>query len=222
MRYSIYIAIAIIFSSCLTSLHPLVTSDRIISDDRVVGNWEHDGVSIHIERFTRGEVYKQLVKTRMGAQNFRLDDPVFNAQDSIMYAHRYAVSYKKDGVDYFMFGAVTKIGNSLYFDLLPIIAADPKHEDGTGFEYTNDYLPAFTMAKLEVGKNALNLHFLDGDFIKEQIRSGNMRIRHEKDELFETFVITASSGELRQFVEKYGNDSRLFSKENSVTLTRKG
>jgi hypothetical protein len=222
MKYSICIAIAFVFSSCLTSLHPLVTPERVISEDRVVGDWVHDDGVIHISRFTKSEIYQQLLKMGASLKKFGSENPALDRQDSIMYEHGYAVSYHKNGVDYFMFGALTKVGNNFYFDLLPIIAADPKHEDGSGFEYTNDYLPAFTMAKLEISKNALNLYFLNGDFIKEQIKSGNMRIKHEKDELFETFVVTASSGELRQFVEKYGNDQRLYSKENSVTLTRKG
>jgi len=47
------------------------------------------------------------------------------------------------------------------------------------------------------------------------------RIKNETDELYGTFLITASTRELQQFLEKYGNDSRFFNKENSVTLNRK-
>lgn len=221
MKNLILIAIAISFSSCLTSLHPLVTPDKVISEDRVLGAWVHDGVTINIDKFTQSEVYKSWTKLGGGLSILKNGSDTYS-QDSIMYVHGYCISYRKDGVDYFMFGAVTKIGNDFYFDLIPVIAEDPKNQEGSGFEYTNDYLPAFTMAKLEIDKNALYLQFLDGDFIKEQIKGGNMRIKHEKDELFETFIVTASSGELKQFIEKYGHDKRLFSKENSVTLTRKG
>jgi hypothetical protein len=79
------------------------------------------------------------------------------------------------------------------------------------------------MAKLEIiNNNQLNLHFLSGEFIKEQINKGNIRINHESDNLFENLLITASTEQLHQFLKKYGNDQRLFSKENSVTLIRKG
>ena len=40
-------------------------------------------------------------------------------------------------------------------------------------------------------------------------------------ELYDTFLITASTNELQQFILKYGKDDRFFSKENSVTLIRK-
>jgi hypothetical protein len=56
----------------------------------------------------------------------------------------------------------------------------------------------------------------------EQIKSGNMHIKHEQDNLFGSFVITASSYELQQFVIKYSDDERIYSKANSVTLTKKG
>lgn len=211
-----------IYPSCLTSIQPLVTAEKIISEDRVVGTWLLDDDTIRIERFNESVIFKELIKIGASVKDLKLDQPKIIRDDSILYAHGYTVSFQKDGIDYFMFGAVTSIGNQLYIDLLPIVAGNTKNEVETGYEYTNDYLPAFTMAKLEISKNGLNLHFLNGDFIKEQIRNGNVRIKHEKDELFETFVVTASSGELRQFIEKYGHDQRLFSKENSVTLTRKG
>ena len=122
-----------------------------------------------------------------------------------------------------MFAALTRVGNSLFFDLIPIVADDPKHQGETGFEYMNYNLPTFSIAKVEIANNQnIQLRFLNGDYIKELIKSGNVRIKHEKDELFETFVVTASSAELRQFLTKYGHDERLFSKENSITLTRKG
>ena len=37
---------------------------------------------------------------------------------------------------------------------------------------------------------------------------------------FATTVITASSDELRQFLSKYGNDERLYSSKNTITLKK--
>jgi len=73
-----------------------------------------------------------------------------------------------------------------------------------------------------LNNNSLVLKFLNGDFIKQQIAKGNMRIRHQEDKLFESFLVTASTYELTQFLQKYSHDERLFNQENSVTLTRKG
>ena len=60
-----------------------------------------------------------------------------------------------------------------------------------------------------------------GDYIKEIVQTGKARISHEYDPLFGTFVISASSQQLEQFLEKYGDDERLYSEENTITLFRK-
>ena len=79
-----------------------------------------------------------------------------------------------------------------------------------------------TIAKLEwKNNNSLIIHFLDGDYIKQIVLNGNARIKHEYDPLFGTFAITASSDELEQFVEKYGNNENLFKGGNTIILTRK-
>jgi hypothetical protein len=218
---TVAILLATIFTSCLTSLHPLVTPDRVTTDNRVVGTWITDGDTVIIERFLDSETYSMVKK--LGSVTGISRNAGQSELDSIMYPKGYCVSYRKDGVDYFMFGALIRIDKDLYLDLLPIIADDPNNKEGTGYEYTNDYLPTFTMAKIEISSsNNMTLHFVNGDFIRDQVRKGNVRIKHEQNPLFETFMVTASSKELQQFISKYGHDDRLFNKENSVTLTRKG
>jgi hypothetical protein len=81
---------------------------------------------------------------------------------------------------------------------------------------------SFSLAKISFVNNNMMISFLNGDYIKELISSGRVRIKHEKEDLFGSCVITASSDELKQFLEKYGNDDRLYSKNNLITLTRKG
>jgi hypothetical protein len=222
MKYLVFIIITVIFTSCLTSLHPITNARNVLREDRMLGNWIcNDEDIIRIQKFKESDFHKSLLRTT-GRQTYHAEEPGFR-EDSIMYANGYNVEFNKNGVKYSLFGAITRIGGELYIDLLPIIAEDPKNAEGSGYEYLPEYLPAFSMAKLEVKNNNLvNLHFLNGDFIKEQIKNGNVRIGHEYDNLFETLLITASTEQLHQFFEKYGHDQRLFKKENSVTLTRKG
>jgi hypothetical protein len=221
MKYLVFIIITVIFTSCLTSLHPITNAKNILREDRVLGNWIcNDEDTISIRKFKVNNFSSSLLGTS-GRQTQGVQEPGYN--DSTLYANGYNVQFSKNGVRYTMFGAITRIGGELYIDLVPIHTEDLKNKEGTGYDYSSDYLQVFSMAKLEVKSNNLvNLHFLNGDFIKEQIKNGNVRIGHEYDNLFETLLITASTEQLHQFLEKYGNDQRLFSKENSVTLTRKG
>jgi hypothetical protein len=195
----------------LTSLQPLVTKGNIVTDNRITGRWQHDGQVIQIENINR--------ENRVSSGTMKRST---NKNDSVFISKTYRVVFEQKGIRHVMSGALTRIDNNLFFELMPALISDPEQPDGSGYEYAFDYLDSFTFGKLSINNNELTLQFLNGDFIKEQINNGTMRIRHEKDELFGTFLITASSADMQQFILKYGNDDRLFSTKNSITLTRKG
>jgi len=86
----------------------------------------------------------------------------------------------------------------------------------------SDRLHTYTIARVRfTNTNTIKLDFINGSFLYDQIKDGRMKLKHESDDLYDTFVITASPNELQQFIQKYGNDDRFFNKENSVTLIRK-
>lgn len=207
----IYITILVCCMSCLTSLQPLVTKGNIVTDNRITGRWQHDGQVIQIENIDRESRISSGTMERSG-----------NKKDSVFFSKTYNVVFEEKGIRHVMSGALTRIDKNLYFELMPLFISDPEQPDGSGYEYAFDYMGSFTFGKLNINNNNLTLQFLNGDFIKEQINNGTMRIRHEKDKLFGRFLITASSAEMQQFLQKYGNDDRLFSSKNSITLTRKG
>lgn len=216
----------LISTSCLTSLQPLVTYDTITEDNRIIGNWQRDDIVFKVEKFELSAIYKEVAESiERKNDDSKKQKPLTEKerQDSILYKHGYSVSYQKDGIAYYMFASLTRINNQTYLQMLPIVIDDPSNPDGSGLDYTFDYLPAMTFAKVEIKNNhTLQLHFPAGGFVQEQIESGNMRVKHASDRQFETFLITASTRDLRSFFEKYGHDERLFRQENSVTLTRKG
>jgi hypothetical protein len=220
MKYILLVFFIMIYSSCLTSLHPITTLENIMREDRVLGTWQNDDGIFRVERFTESELYGFLLLPEH-SRKARFGEKPAGENPDTLYSKGYNIKFQKNGVNYHMFGTVTKISGQSYIDLLPAVVDDEKDRESTGFEYTTDYMPTFTIAKLDITNNQLSLHFLNGDFIKQQVRSGNMRINHEINDLFNVFMITATTKELRQFLTKYGHDERLFSKENSITLTRK-
>jgi hypothetical protein len=52
------------------------------------------------------------------------------------------------------------------------------------------------------------------------LKKGTLAIKYEKDDLFETDLITASSMDLQRLLAKYGRDERLYDKENTITLKK--
>ena len=206
-----------ILESCITSLQPLVTKNTAVTDSRLTGTWNSDGHDYTIQKVFESDFYKKHKKDLVGLFNFN--------QDSVLYSKSYVIQYVKNKfenkLEYVLFGSVIKL-NGEYF--MNFTVAGLNRVDSTvsiGIDPANR-LQSYTIARIRFGNsNTIKLEFINGDFLYNQINAGRMKIKHETDELFGTFLITASTSELQQFIQKYGNDDRFFDKENSVTLIRK-
>jgi hypothetical protein len=145
-------------------------------------------------------------------------------EDSIWYSKAYLVVIQKTRAYCCYYAAgFTRIGENLFMDLYPVALEDSLNENNSYSRLVRiDQAPTFTIAKAEfTSNNTLVLKFLNGEYIKDQITKGNILIRHEEDKLFGSFLITAPTYDLTQFLSKYGHDERLYSQKNTITLTRK-
>ena len=224
MKIILAIVMMISLSSCITSLQPLVTYDRVVTDNRVVGNWAHNNEDLKIEPLPQSKFAKEIEKLSTNQKGKIHTLTGDEKKDSIFYSKMYMVTFDRKGASYYMAAGLIKIGNNLFMDLFPAAMHDTKVKEDLSNPYSlnYDYQGGFTIAKVEMNNNQqITLKFIDGSFVKQQILAGSMRLKHEKDALFDTFMITASTNELRQFVEKYANDERVFSKDATIVLTRK-
>ena len=218
--FFISVLILVTTSSCVTSLRPLVTYNTAIADNRVEGAWELEGQEYIVQKYS--DFYKKnkedLEKNQ--EKNGQLSEK--DKRDSILYSKSYRIKYSKEGLEYSLFGSMIKLNGRLFMNF---ITADLKSIDSTKdvpeFNYANP-INSHTIARVEFSNtNTMKLDFIDGGYLYDQIKAGRMKIKNETDELYGAFLITASTTELQQFLGKYGNDSRFFNKENSVTLIRK-
>jgi hypothetical protein len=208
--YLLVILITLFCESCINTLQPLVTADKIVTDERIGGTWNSREGDMLIEPVPVSRIYREMeVRGDKG--------------DSALVSKMYMLSYRKNGVDYNMFASLILIGEHLFMDLRPVAMTDPARPENNGFDFISDYLSGYTIAKVEwKNDRQMVVRFADGDFVRQQLVNGRLRLKYEYDELFGTCLISASSKELQQFVQKYATDERLFSSRNSVTLTRKG
>jgi len=204
------VLILLTLSSCLTIMQSLITPENIITDKRIEGLWsKSDSKSILVQKFMDSKFKKMFTELK--------DDWKYTAQDSIFYTKLYVISYQEENLGYTWLAGIVKIQGQYFLNLKPEdILNDKEKEVYVEGEATS------SIAKIEwKNDNSLILHFLNGDYIKEIILSGKARIKHEYDPLFNTLVITASSGELEQFLTRYGNNQRLFDGGNTIIFTRK-
>lgn len=224
MKKSIF-TVAIIFSifltGCVTSLHSFVTTRNIITDNRIVGTWKYKDSEIHVQLFFNHSFYKRYKEAfDKEIKKFKKFDHA--SGDSVLLAKSYMIDYIKGDLHYYLLGGLTRINNQLYINFTPIRtkgAHDPENVD-SGYEPSDSYA-GNTLAKVSFeNSKKLQLDFLNGSFIMDEIKAGHMKIKNERNDLYDTFLITASTEDLTRFIEKYGNDSRLYDKDNSVNLTR--
>lgn len=210
-------------ASCVTSLQPLVTYNSAIADKRIEGTWQQDGQEYIVQNVFNSDFYKKnkkdLEKSRK-ENNGQLSEK--DKKDSILFSKSYIVKYSKNGIEYLLFGSMIKLNGRLFMNFTPV---DMNSTDSTStiteINFDNR-LNSYTIAHVQFSNvNIMKLDFIDGGYLYDQIKAGRMKIKNETDELYDTFLITASTTELQQFLQKYGNDSRFFNKENSVTLNRK-
>ena len=204
-----------IMQSCITSLQPLVTKNTVVTDSRLTGTWNSDGQDYTIQKVVESDVYKKNKESSMSLSPFK--------RDSILYSKSYVISYMKNKIKYDLYGSMIKL-NGEYF--MNFTNADLNEDDSSSISEREIcptcFLQSYTIARIRFSNsNTIKLDFMDGDFLYKQINAGRMKLKHETDELYDTFLITASTYELQQFFQKYGNDDRFFDKENSVTLIRK-
>jgi hypothetical protein len=215
-------AMAIVFlSSCLTSLHNLVTYKNITTDDRITGNWQYDGMTVTMESTPASIFFKNMSSTTVNGEEKK--SSYGSKEDSLLYSKSYIVNFIKNNYHYYMVCYLTRIGNDLYADIQPLTAElvnKVPAEDVTDLFSGGNYIASHSIAKVIFHDSEIEFRVLNSDFISDQLKNGAAAIRYEKDNLFNTTLITASPGELWQFLIKYGNDARLYNRENTITLKK--
>ena len=221
--FIISIAILVTASSCVTTLQPLVTYNTAIADNRLEGGWEQDGEQYIVQKVFNSDFFKKnqkdLEKSRK-ENNGQLSEK--DKRDSVLFSKSYLIKYSKDGIQYLLFGSLIKLNGRLFMNFKPVDMTEIDTSNAEIEINLSNRLDSYTIARIQfTNSNIMKLDFIDGGYLYDQIKAGRMKIKNETDELYDTFLITASTTELQQFLEKYGNDGRFFNKENSVTLNRK-
>ena len=144
-------------------------------------------------------------------------------EDSILYSNSYVAEFIRNGYRYYMICSLVKLGKDLFANIEPVGGKPvntPTGNDSDDLFSGGSYITSNSIAKLVFNGNEMEFRFIDPGFIREQLKKGTLAIKYEKDDLFETDLITASSIDLQHFLAKYGKDERLYNKENTVTLKK--
>ncbi|HEY0731106.1 MAG TPA: hypothetical protein VGD33_01710, partial [Chitinophagaceae bacterium] len=158
----ILITITIGCFSCATTIHPIVTEENIIIDNRLYGSWKTDTTTVIIENYLKSSLNESSFP---GEKEKLLNPKTAEEKRLAAYASKlYTISYWNKGFNYVITGQLTRINGQLYMDLQ---AEDIK--SGEDIQGSYNYKKAHLIAKLDVVNNSLKFQFMDGQKIKELV-----------------------------------------------------
>ena len=138
----------------------------------------------------------------------------------------YILSYSSKNIKYYYSMQVGFLGSDYYAQLMPLLFI-PGNDITTQEEsrynafWAQDIVSTYAIAKLRITPNKkVEMKFLNGDIIKKQILSGQIRIAHAYDQVFENLLVTASSADLAAFIKKYNGKEELFDSNYTYTFNK--
>ncbi|MDF2190801.1 hypothetical protein [Paraflavitalea sp. CAU 1676] len=180
----------IMLSGCLSALYPLFTEKEIVFDPKLLGAWKGDSEG-EIYTFQQGtpELFKELP-----ADLRKLSTKAYFLTVS-------DTKYDEDAQRYYVF--LARIGKHLYLDYYPAFV-ESQQEYATIYRKSFVRMHSFYRLNPESNRDSMSMvRFAEG-YLKDLINKKQIRIRHEK-RIDGSYVITAPTEELQQYVLKYGD-----------------
>lgn len=190
-------------SGCLSTLQPLFTEKDLVFDPRLAGSWKT--VKDHtILRYERGS-----------AASFR-DLP---AAMQLLADKAYVLTVTDNSTteEFRYYAFLVKLGNEYYLDYYP---AENRWQQGYDAVYKQQLIKMHSIYRLRfTTNNSVEISQFDEKYLRDLIDKNKIRIKHEK--YFDgSYIITASTGELQQYVLKYGDVQDAYYKDGITTYNK--
>lgn len=156
-------------------------------------------------------VYPELTKTKQGK-----DTTISRAQK---YYIVQLLDATNDSAQYQFKLVLFRINNSLYGDFCPYEMPAIKNSRIA----KENYLIVHTLARIDIKNNQLFISWLGSEYVKDMIERKRVRIKYRYVHYVDRLLLTASSEELTQMIEKYGHQTRFIDWEaqpGKLKLTR--
>ncbi len=209
-RTAICASVLLIFlvQSCIPSLHPLYTKDKIVFLDQLVGVWTDQPGEVEVnKRQTINGKERDVTVTlhvdessKAAVWDFRKEEDGYLLihQDGKGRKAAFEIFVVKLGDDYFMDFYLTDFPKGEKPNLSDDIFDVQKNELAA-----YHVIPVHTFAKLIIIGDEVKIKMFDPDFLEKLFKQRQIRIKHEV--LEDGYVLTAPPEELQKFVEKYAD-----------------
>jgi hypothetical protein len=109
-----------------------------------------------------------------------------------------------------------KINSSIYADFSPFEMKAIKNSRMA----RENYLTVHTLARISVQKNQLNMSWLGTDYMKDMIEKKRVRIKYRNLPETKRLILTASSDELTEMIERYADEKRFIDWDDQSAMMK--
>ena len=196
----ILFSVVLCLAGCLTTLHPIFTAKDLITDPRLIGNWE------------KAKDKTKVIYRQPNANELSNLSPALQSEAGKIYM----LDEKDEQGDirstYYAF--MVKLGKYYYMDYYP--ASEKERQSADNF-FAAHYIPMHSIYRIEFkNSNSFNVQRLDGGYLEKLIKNKQIRIRHEVMEDGGIFV-TAPTAELQQYLIKYSDVPEAYNNDDNYT-----
>jgi len=199
----ILFAVVLCLAGCLTTLHPIFTAKDLITDPRLIGNWE------------KAKDKSKVIYRQPNANELNNLSPALQSEAGKIYM----LDEKDEQGDirstYYAF--MVKLGKYYYMDYYP--ASEKERQSADNF-FAAHYIPMHSIYRIEFkNNNSFDVRRLDGGYLEKLIKNKQIRIRHEVMEDGGIFI-TAPTEELQQYLIKYSDVPEAYGGDNSDNYSK--
>jgi hypothetical protein len=203
-KHLIIVAILVLItavSGCLSTLHPLFTDKDLVFDARLLGAWK-TGNGDEAIVFEKG--------------NPQLFSELPEALQKIS-GNAYLVTKQKDGQVKRYHAFLCRIGKELYLDYFPAETERQKKYDEF---YKSHFIKMHSFYRVRFkDNNSFEIGQFDEQYLRDLIDKKQVRIQYEV-RLDGSYLITAPTEELQQYVTKYGDDEAAYNSSTKTTYNK--
>lgn len=224
--------ILLFISSCtdflmICSLNPFYLEKDIILSANIEGKWHAREIKAKSDTENQDDSKWQMADTSFWQVKqfvyFELTKTKQGKDTTISRPQKYYIvkllGANSDSTQYQFKLVLFRINNSLYGDFCPYEMPAIKNSRIA----KENFLVVHTLARIDIKNNQLFISWLGSEYMKDMIERKRVRIKYRYVHYVDRLLLTASSEELTQMIERYGNQTRFIdwqAQPGKLKLTR--
>lgn len=193
----VFALLAFLFTGCLSTLHPIFTTNDLVYDPKLIGPWNYN--------------HGKVVITNLATESSIELPGNISAIKQKGYLIVYHDEESNQTVQYIAF--LARIGKHRYLDYYPASKKDDQNHDKF---FNSHFFKLHTPYRLDISKDgSFALSRLAGGNLIKLIEEKKIHITHESSADEESILITASTSDIQRYLIKYGDEPAAYESERT-------